>query len=323
MELMMSYFLRMNSHSSLQCSFYLVPSGELTLEDATTGHHTYIDWHDQYGKQVKYALQGDPRGRIIPQAGESVQIGIVFGQEISFQFKWRVSSASETAKMKLALIPQATIASNQGMTLVVPRDRNLDPTAYEARTVNTPNVPMEYTNKPLRQIHPYGKIGSGGFGNVFKAVDLRTGCIWAVKECINPKKEVLGENWKLAFKQEVEALAQLSHRNIIRLEHHQGWSLGRSVQIFFQLCEGSVHDLLPEDHQCFQNTAPESWVPSFISQTLDGLAFIHKHGMVHRDIKPENILYDNGRQHGSMTFYISDFGLTVPKQLVRGVAGTI
>ncbi|OBT73713.1 hypothetical protein VF21_06162 [Pseudogymnoascus sp. 05NY08] len=45
--------------------------------------------------------------------------------------------------------------------------------------------------------------------------------------------------------------------------------------------------------------------------------------MVHRDIKPENILYDNGRQHGSMTFYISDFGLTVPKQLVGGGAGTI
>jgi hypothetical protein len=41
----------------LQCSFYLVPSGELMLEDATTGHHTYIDWHDKYGKQEKHALQ--------------------------------------------------------------------------------------------------------------------------------------------------------------------------------------------------------------------------------------------------------------------------
>jgi hypothetical protein len=113
--------------------------------------------------------------------------------------------------MKLASIAQATIAANQGMTLVVPRDRNLDPTAYEARTVNTPKVPKEHDNKPLRQVHSYGEIGSGGFGHVFKAVDLRTGCIWAVKECINPKKEVLGENWKLPFKQEVEALAQLSH----------------------------------------------------------------------------------------------------------------
>lgn len=100
--------------------------------------------------------------------------------------------------------------------------------------------------------------------------------------------------------------------------------MGRPVQIFFQLCKGSVLDILDQPHQCHKSpTGPEAWVPSFISQTLDGLAFIHKHGMVHRDIKPENILHDNGRQHDSIMFYISDFGLTVPKHLIKGGAGTI
>lgn len=94
------------------------------------------------------------------------------------------------------------------------------------------------------------------------------------------------------------------------------------MQIFVPLYKGTVHSLLRQPHRCFENpSAPESWVPSFISQTLDGLAFIHKHGMVHRNIKPENILYDKGAPNNTMAFYISNFSLTVPKEFVGGVRG--
>lgn len=40
---------------SLQCLFYLVSSGELMLEDATTGHHTSVNWQDDNGQQEKYS----------------------------------------------------------------------------------------------------------------------------------------------------------------------------------------------------------------------------------------------------------------------------
>ncbi|OBT65329.1 hypothetical protein VE03_04629 [Pseudogymnoascus sp. 23342-1-I1] len=184
----------------------------------------------------------------------------------------------------------------------MPRDMDLDPAAYETRTFNTPDMPTKFNHRPLRQIHVYDTIGSGRGWDCLKAVDLRTGRIWAVKESRRPKKEAVGESWKIPFKREVEALAQLSHPNIVRLEHHQGWSLGLPVQIFFQPCKGNVHSLLRRPHRCFEDpSAPESWVPSFISQALSGIAFIHKHKMVHRDIKPENILYDNG-PNNSMEF---------------------
>lgn len=111
-------------------------------------------------------------------------------------------------------------------------------------------------------------------------------------------------------------------RNIIRLEHHQGWSLGPPVQIFFQLYKGNVHSLLRKPHRCLENpSAPESWVPSFISQTLDGLSYIHKHRMVHQNIKPESILYGNGGPNNSVMFYISGFSLAVPKGFSGGGAG--
>lgn len=180
------------------------------LEDFTTGHHTYIDWQDDNGQQEKYSLKGDPRSRIIPLANPKM-ICIFFGQDASFQFKWRLSVDAKSSRKRLASIAQAVIASNQGMTLIVPRDTNLDPTAYEARTFNTPNVPMEFNDKPLRQIHVYDTIESRGSWKCLKAVDLSTGNIWAVKECRNSKNEAVGESWKAAFKQEVETLAQLSH----------------------------------------------------------------------------------------------------------------
>ena len=38
-------------------------------------------------------------------------------------------------------------------------------------------------------------------------------------------------------------------------------------------------------------------------QTLQGLAYMHRHGFFHRDLKPENLLEMNG------TIKIADFGL--------------
>ena len=92
----------------------------------------------------------------------------------------------------------------------MPRDPNRRPTAYEKRTKYTPDVPRELEGKPLRQIHPYKKLGEGAFGVVCKAVDLATGSVWAVKHCTN-RGGGKSEDWKLGFKREVEKLAKIQH----------------------------------------------------------------------------------------------------------------
>ncbi|KAK4658340.1 LOW QUALITY PROTEIN: hypothetical protein QC762_0026950 [Podospora pseudocomata] len=51
-----------------QCSFQLHPSGELMLQDATTGCHTCLRCTDTRGNTIdKYRLQGDPRRRMLYQ----------------------------------------------------------------------------------------------------------------------------------------------------------------------------------------------------------------------------------------------------------------
>jgi serine/threonine protein kinase len=47
-----------------------------------------------------------------------------------------------------------------------------------------------------------------------------------------------------------------------------------------------------------------------VAQVLAAIAYLNAHCIIHRDIKPENILYDHSGEHSSLTFYISDFGLS-------------
>jgi len=50
---------------------------------------------------------------------------------------------------------------------------------------------------------------------------------------------------------------------------------------------------------------PEVQIKSIMFQTLQGLAYMHKHGFFHRDLKPENLLLDFDN-----TLKIVDFGLS-------------
>jgi serine/threonine protein kinase len=303
------------------------------LEDFTVGKHTHLYWYDDHGdEQDNYRLQGDPRRRVIPQAPAG-QIIINFGADAVFQFVWRQptfpATLVEQSKAELARIAQENVMLDPTALLSVPRDPKLLATAYEDVSAKTPQVPKEFDGRPLRPLHMCKEIGLGGFGKVFKAVDLATGSLWAVKVCRRRGNKGHRESWKTPLLKEVEKLAQLQHvrspldillaslteklqPRIIRLEHHQGWSEGRPVQIFFPICDGSVRNLLPRCHRCKEKSSvQEPWLAAFIDQVLSGLTYIHQNNMVHRDLKPENILFNRGAgPTGEVcSFYISDFGL--------------
>ena len=52
------------------------------------------------------------------------------------------------------------------------------------------------------------------------------------------------------------------------------------------------------------------------NELLDGLSFLHKHGLVHRDIKPDNIIFVNGKAK------LSDPGLGIQVGQEASFAGT-
>lgn len=64
-------------------------------------------------------------------------------------------------------------------------------------------------------------------------------------------------------------------------------------------------------HKCDSGLEQEPYFcTQLVTQVLHATAYLHGKGIIHRDIKPENILYDHNGEDWSLTFYISDFGLS-------------
>ncbi|OAA64586.1 Protein kinase-like domain protein [Niveomyces insectorum RCEF 264] len=289
--------------ASPQFYFTLTDTGELMLHDSTRWPATTLEWTDSDGKiDDKYSLQGELRRRVIPRA-PGQQVRIYVGQTVSFRFAWILSTNADKHRWELEKIAlrQPDYGWQRGGVAV-------SLSSIEPRTPNTPVVPERLKHKPAIQYHTYKSLGSGSFGSVSKVVDLATGDVFAVKVCRPPELVDADETWKENIRKEVEILGMIEHANIIRLCHHQGWVVGKPVELFFRPHAGSVVDLVPRpEERRWKPTTIAPWALTLIQEMAEALAYVHGEGIIHRDVKTDNILYDYCRD-GSKTFYLSDFG---------------
>jgi serine/threonine protein kinase len=146
------------------------------------------------------------------------------------------------------------------------------------------------------------KLGEGGMGVVYKALDTKLDRTVALK--FLPKSLAASEADRARFLQEARAAASLDNANIctiygIEEYHPSGASSDASAQLFIAMAyvEGTtLREKLP--------TLSQKQAIDIAIQAADGLAAAHDKGIVHRDIKPENIML---RKDGVVQ--IMDFGL--------------
>ena len=79
---------------------------------------------------------------------------------------------------------------------------------------------------------------------------------------------------------------------------------------FFRVPGGSLLDRLDS------GPLPESAARDIFRQLLDGVAYLHDHGVTHRDLKPANVLLCDDKTRVSPLIKIADFG--VARQLMDG-----
>ncbi|MDR1594166.1 MAG: serine/threonine protein kinase [Prevotellaceae bacterium] len=149
------------------------------------------------------------------------------------------------------------------------------------------------------------KLGEGGFGSVFKTYDNHRNRLVALKiSKVNPEYE------NIRLKKEVEIVAHLpSHPYIAYYEECYTFASFDGEYDFgiLQYYEhGNLAQLLKKG-----NLLPEQ-KQNILIQILEGIEFLHGHGVIHRDLKPQNILMTL-KPNGEYVPKITDFGIS--KQL--------
>ncbi|EAA28650.2 hypothetical protein GE21DRAFT_5430 [Neurospora crassa] len=151
-----------------------------------------------------------------------------------------------------------------------------------------------------------GILGSGAYGVVYSAVDLKDNVRYAVK-CLskfNPDGTPLDARQITFQRQEIRLHHQASgHPNVVSMvkiiEQHD------CIYVVLEYCpEG---DLFYNITERGQYVGKDELAKSVFLQILDAVGHCHSRGIYHRDLKPENILVsDNGE-----TVKLADFGLAI------------
>ena len=156
-------------------------------------------------------------------------------------------------------------------------------------------------------------IGNGGISQVYKAMDVNHGTIFAVKR-ISYTPE-LTTNLRV-WEQEIKILEKYKHPNIIQYLGSE--CEGDQLYIYLEYADGGSLSSLLNRVGAFE----EQTVKNYVGQILRGLSYLHRNDIIHRDIKAENVLLDRE------TIKLSDFGCSrqysdrTKSGMINSVAGT-
>ena len=151
--------------------------------------------------------------------------------------------------------------------------------------------------RPADSFEKLDKIGQGTYSTVYRARDLETGKMVAMKKVrfVNMDPESVR-----FMAREINILRKLDHPNVMKLECLVTSKLSGSLYLVFEYMEHDLSGLALRPGVKF--TEPQ--IKCYMKQLLSGLEHCHSRGILHRDIKGSNLLVNNDG-----VLKIGDFGL--------------
>jgi serine/threonine protein kinase len=138
------------------------------------------------------------------------------------------------------------------------------------------------------------KLGQGGMGTVYLAIDQKLGRRVAIK--VVSQNAHHSSSARNRFESEIKALANLQHPNIACLYNAD---LTEGAQFFvMEFVDGETLNELAKEPLTAKHTA------EMVATLANAVEFCHSKGILHRDLKPSNVLVSNSGE-----LKIADFGL--------------
>jgi serine/threonine-protein kinase len=148
----------------------------------------------------------------------------------------------------------------------------------------------------IGQYRVVDKLGEGGMGEVYRAVDTMLEREVALK--VLHRFGAQDASRLERFRSEAVTLARLNHPNIAIL--HNFFEVGQDYYMVMEYVEGENFDSLMRR----SGKLPLRTVLEWFCQALKGFEHAHARGVIHRDIKPANLMLN-----GEGLVKITDFGI--------------
>ncbi len=156
-------------------------------------------------------------------------------------------------------------------------------------TTDDPEVEVETTSPSGMELEHFvirERIGRGGMGAVFRAIDTRLDRVVALKVLSPGQSRDAGSVKR--FQNEAKAAARLDHENISRV-FYIGEDQGLNFIAFEYVKGTNVREIIQS-----RGILPAAEAVNYALQIASALKHINKAGVVHRDIKPSNIIITPG-----------------------------
>src|SRR5215210_4354831 len=143
------------------------------------------------------------------------------------------------------------------------------------------------------------KVGEGGMGAVYRAVDLmldRDVAIKAIRPELAREPEIVER-----FRSEARLLARVSHPAIATI--YSFFQDGDDLFLAMEYVRGRSLSRVLES----EGALPWDRVVRLLSSAMEGIEAAHRAGIIHRDLKPDNLMITEAS--GGTTVKVMDFGI--------------